>query len=198
MGDWPDRFDGILTAPRDDRDVPEDRPGITLACLADEPSAETVYHGWAARRPGFDVLVLRWPDDSPSGHERLVATLAALPGPYAVFCHGFAARSVPALVAPGGHAPPTHVFLHTTLPPQWSAAPAGSAAVPLTVLTASTTTLPGWRESWDGDLYVRVFDAGADFLTTRAADVVFLIEDELLVLRPTMPEAPPARTGSPE
>jgi surfactin synthase thioesterase subunit len=169
--------------------VVEDRPRITLVCLSDGPATEAVYRDWSGLQPGFDMLVVSWPDGSVTGHGRLLETLATLDGPFAVFGHGAFARWVPALAAPTDTPPPIHIFLATPCPPGWRAAPAGSAAVSLTLLVTATppeSTLGAarWRSHWDGAFQVRVFDAEPNFLTARAAEVVSLIEEELLVLRP--------------
>ncbi|MEU1763137.1 hypothetical protein [Micromonospora sp. NPDC005652] len=182
--------------------IVEDRPEMTLVCFVDKPSDAVVYATWAALRPGFDLLTPPWPDGSPSGHDQLVQTLAAVETPYAVFSRGACARLIPELVAPARTPPPVHIFLAATSPPSWTSAPVGSAAVSLTLLATtrggfSAADAMGWRTRWNGPFHIRVFDAGADFLTVLAADVVLLIEEELLIMRPVIPATPSTDHGLP-
>ncbi|MGC5033390.1 hypothetical protein [Micromonospora sp. DT229] len=176
--------------------VEGDQPAINLICLADGPAAEAVYAVWAARRPRFGVTVASCPGNAQDAGDRdRLRRTATEAGPrYAVFAHDAAARHLPALAIPGPQRPPLHVFLAAA--PVDNYEPLGPATVPLTVFAAASTADGrqaamadgmAWRERWGGEFDMRLFDAGQDFLTACATEVLFLIEQELSVVGGAIP-----------
>ncbi|MEU1762942.1 hypothetical protein [Micromonospora sp. NPDC005652] len=174
----------------------DDRPAVTLICLADGHPADVLYAVWATHRPRFDMAVLSCVGDAEDAgdRDRFHRTVAEAGPRYAVFVHGTAARHLPTYAMPGLQPPPLHVFLAASPVDTWG--PLDAVTVPLTVFAAASTPADRqaamadgltWRDRWGGEFDMRLFDAGPDFLTACATEVLFLIGQELSVVGGAIP-----------